>query len=355
MKTLKASLLTIAILLMTVVAIQAQTIRVVNNTPNAPSGENVFSTIQEAHDAADPGDIIHVIPSNSNYDNSVTITKQLTIYGIGFNPDKDIPQLSQVGNIILEEDELEGNPSGSRIEGLSISSITLRDTLNDILIRENIFTTGISTVGAELINGIELINNVFGGGVQLSSSTTPIQNVVIANNIFTRNSESINAGNFTLIQNNLFLGSGGMAFGNLEDCIVANNIFFGRRPNAGSARTFERNIFNNNLTFGNDDNSIPLEGSNTGSNNLEGVNPQFINLSLTSSPWDFSWDPGLEEGSPAIGAGTDGTDIGLFGGTLPFNSLYTGGTPLPLIQVLETTGVVLEGQDLQINVQARSN
>jgi hypothetical protein len=353
MKTLKASLLTIVILLMTVVAIQAQTIWVVNNTPNAPSGENVFSTIQETHDAADPGDIIHVIPSNSNYDNSVTITKQLSIYGIGFNPDKDIPQLSEVGSITLEEGELEGNPSGSRIEGLSISNIYLMDSLNDILIRENLITSGISTSGAT-INGLQIVNNIFNGNVGLSSGT--VQNVVIANNIFSRNNRAISADNFTLIQNNLFLGSGDAnAFGSLADCIVANNIFFGMRPVTNPSWTFERNIFNNNLSMGNDDNSFQLDGSNTGSNNLEGVNPQFINLSLTGSPWDFSWDPGLEEGSPAIGAGSDGTDIGLFGGTLSFNSLYTGGTPLPLIQVLETTGVVLEGQDLQINVQARSN
>ena len=84
MKTLKASLLTIVILLMTVVAIQAQTIRVVDNNPNAPSGENVFSTIQEAHDAADPGDILHIVGSNTTYA-SANLSKSLTILGDGMN------------------------------------------------------------------------------------------------------------------------------------------------------------------------------------------------------------------------------------------------------------------------------
>lgn len=351
---------TLILLLITAGFAHAQTVHVVNNNTNAPDGGNVYTVLQDAVDAANAGDIIHVVPSNSNY-GSTTITKKLSIYGIGFNPDKELPQLSEVLDIIFEEGEIEGSPSGSRIEGLSIRSVSFRDNLNDLTIRNNIIRVEISShFSSDLIEELQIVNNVFNKSsssnpqIDLSRSTVQ-KNTVIANNIFSSNTRSIAAENFTLIQNNLFLGNGDInTFGILEDCIVANNIFFGMRPSSNTSR-FERNIFNNNLTVGNDNNSFPINGSNTGSNNLEGINPQFISLSASSNSWDFNWDPGLQQGSPAIGAGSDGTDIGLFGGSLPFNSLYTGGTPLPLIHVLNTNGTIQPGQDLQINVQARSN
>jgi hypothetical protein len=92
-----------------------QTIRVVNNNPNAPSGENVYSALQEAIDEAEAGDIIHVIPSSTSYEN-ITITKQLSLYGIGAKPDKEVPTTSMVDGI-----KLNSGASGV-IEGLVINS-----------------------------------------------------------------------------------------------------------------------------------------------------------------------------------------------------------------------------------------
>ena len=45
----------------------AQAIWIADNNFNAPTGANVFPTIQEAIDAASAGDIVHVQPSPTTY------------------------------------------------------------------------------------------------------------------------------------------------------------------------------------------------------------------------------------------------------------------------------------------------
>jgi len=77
-----------------------QTIWIVDNNFNAPTGPNIFGSLQAAIDTASAGDIIHVQPSPISYGGG-TIDRQLTIQGIGFNLDKDIPLQSPVGNILL--------------------------------------------------------------------------------------------------------------------------------------------------------------------------------------------------------------------------------------------------------------
>lgn len=332
----------------------AQTVHVVNNNILAPDGENVYGTLQDAVDAASDGDIIHVVPGLTGGYGDVTIAKEISLFGIGFNPDKELEGISVVGNIRIEGGEFEAT-SGVLIEGLSISAIRLDDDLNNLTIKNNLISGQLYFTNESNISGLEISNNIF-------YNTTPqinfhpsseIQNIEIQNNIFTRSTQAIRqAHSFVLIQNNLFLADGDRnALFGLSDCIIANNIFFGMRPRGTD---LERNVFTNNLTMGNDDNSFPIgDGTNTGSGNLEGVNPQFINLSLTTSVWNFDWDPGLQEGSPAISAGSDDTDIGIFGGPSPFNTLYTGGSPIPIIQSLNLPGIIQPGQDLQINVKAR--
>ena len=78
---------------------------IVDNNFNAPTGTNVFTTLQEAADAAElnPGlDIIQVKPSSSNYGN-VSITTEVILEGIGFNLTKDFPLFSQVTDITLTD------------------------------------------------------------------------------------------------------------------------------------------------------------------------------------------------------------------------------------------------------------
>ncbi|MEX2234449.1 MAG: hypothetical protein WD824_19945 [Cyclobacteriaceae bacterium] len=68
----------------------SQTIYIANNNPGAVPGVNVFTgnaAIGDEIAAASDGDFIYVTPSGTIY-NATNITKSLTIFGAGFNPDK---------------------------------------------------------------------------------------------------------------------------------------------------------------------------------------------------------------------------------------------------------------------------
>ena len=93
--------ITLATLLLLVVGTQAQTIRIADNNVNRPAGANIYSTIQAAVDAAvPPNDIVYVQPSVTSY-GDVTINKQITLRGIGFNTGKDLSLASYVRYITL--------------------------------------------------------------------------------------------------------------------------------------------------------------------------------------------------------------------------------------------------------------
>ena len=74
---------------------------------------------------------------------------------------------------------------------------------------------------------------------------------------------------------------------------------------------------------------------NTGSGNIEGMDPMLTNVPETTSGWNFSYDITPLAGSPVLNAGTDGTDIGPTGGANPFDP---EGTFLPFIEQLDYTG-----------------
>jgi hypothetical protein len=116
----------------------AQTIHTANSNTNAPTGANVHTTLQAALDAAQDGDIIHVIGSPNSYGN-VTVRKRFHIIGIGHNPMKDLPVESSVGSINLTTGT-GTNSTGTVIEGLRLTSTTtINQTVNDITIRKNLF------------------------------------------------------------------------------------------------------------------------------------------------------------------------------------------------------------------------
>ncbi|NJM93790.1 MAG: hypothetical protein HC842_03235 [Cytophagales bacterium] len=100
-------------------SLMAQTIRLVNNTPGKPAGALVYNSVQEAHDAANPGDIVHVMPSALAHTN-LTLSKPIRIYGIGFNPDKDGPQTCLITNVFFQ-----AGASNVVLAGLEIALVRL--------------------------------------------------------------------------------------------------------------------------------------------------------------------------------------------------------------------------------------
>lgn len=360
MKILLTTTLTILFTLFAT-TLMAQTVYVVDNTTGAPSGDHVFDNVEDAIEAASAGDIIHIRPSMSNY-SGFRVNKPLSIYGIGFNPDKQAPIRSRVSGTIT----ITAAGSGSVLSGLDLSTITFEgnpqnDPITNIRIEKNNLRGRIITSSSPQINQLLIQRNIVGvsitnADIDLGTSSN-VSNVLILNNIFTDTRNSISVGNQAVISQNLFLASGSgsnFAFSSIRNVQVQNNVFLGARPRGSSSSNVQFTTFENNLLFGVSNPEFPVgENGNTGSNNLVGVNPQFVNLEPSNSGWDFdNWDASLQPGSPAIGAGINGEDLGIFGGAAPFDLTMV---PLPLIQAFQVPGFIGTDDELNVTIQARSS
>ncbi len=387
----------------------AQTIRIADNNANRPTGPNIYSSVQAAHDAAVAGDIVYVQPSLTSY-GDLTINKQITLRGIGFNTGKDLAYNSILNNINLTNRvDNTSNASGSTIEGLVANDILIGTqtgsfsyTLQNILVNNCIVNRAFRASGYVSAQAITIRSCSIGIHFQLCNVTNllvhgnyltgpgsgcgrsafgfwngSLNNVIIANNIIAQaESNGIHQAsvsvNGLIITNNNFLGGNnisnsrfisGNLFCNFQsaiyDVIVSNNLFYGCAPNTSNTGPFERNVFTNNLSFGTTNNALPPAGTgvgNTGSNNLVNQDPLFVNAPYNTA-YTTTMDFRLQASSPAKNAGSDGTDIGITGGAYPVTAgnILLKPTSTPVIMQFIPAALVPQNQPVKTNIKAKAN
>ena len=382
--------LTTFLLAITVQVSIAQNTRIVDHNFNAPTGTDVFSTLQAAVDATLDGDIIQVQPSATAYGN-VIIDKKITLLGIGFNLTKEIPYQSTVGVITLTRDAASAeNASGSIITGLTINTINLGTQngaayiLSDVTVHNCQITTITGVSGGVPLSNLLIYANNITSSVRIYNTVSGVSwfrnNVVRANYVDFRSTSpsTITITNNILycylfitsattsipILNNNFIGASPStySFNTINEKIISNNIFYGRTPAANAAGTSSANlinsIFTNNLSISTGNDALPpAGGTNSGSGNLVTISPSFTSVPV-SSTWSSTHDYTLIAGtSAAIGAGSDGTDIGITGGAYPWTeaNLVLKTSSAPTIEVLNTSTIINPTDPLPVRVKAKSN
>lgn len=309
-------------------AIQA-VVRTVSNNPNSPGQ---YTSLPAAITAANANDTIYVVGSTTDY-GTITINKQLTIIGSGYNPNKQIPYKTQISSITIARTLL-SNPSNSKLIGIYTQNIFLNGYDGSNLL------TGITITRCQVENYIQMLSwcssylaynnllyNVYWGS-NISSSVS-IYNNIIRNNV---SSGSNFTGTFN-VYNNLFVSSSASAISGLYFANVYNNVFYGSSPYWSTSSNLS---LHNNISYANANNSFNLTGTNTGANNLTGVDPLFVNAT-PAALYTYSADFHGGTGSPVLTAGSGGTEIGIYGGIYPFPvGVGTGfqtsaGAPIPQI------------------------
>ncbi|MEM1002834.1 MAG: right-handed parallel beta-helix repeat-containing protein [Bacteroidota bacterium] len=199
------------ILMLLVFTTQAQTIYIANNNPGAPGGVNTFtgsSALADALIAASNGDIIYLVPSPTNYGNPM-ISKQLTIYGGGFNPDKDSPEVTLIGTTRLDI-----AASNVTLSGLTITGIAYTNGNISNIVIEKCAIKQFANNGGAAQGNILIHNNIFGQNIPTNQYVmnfgTISSNIIISNNIIYHNQSNgfglINTSNGTTVENNIFIG-----------------------------------------------------------------------------------------------------------------------------------------------------
>ncbi len=316
-----------------------------------------YSTIQSAINAASTGDTIYIYPSASLYNEAVNITKRLVIIGSGANEQRPSRLPSFVNTINLTSSAA----SGSVLTGLYLYNIITSGS--DIIPVDNLIVSDCRFNGQDggicqffgsniLIENCIFFGNGIGGGFRFpryGSSGNIIQNSYIHGSI------ALRPGTNTIIRNNIFASGdantvaftdiqNGEAFG--PNVRIWNNIFFKSNPigprSVSDASEFKNNIYH--LT----NNPPPVNAQSSGNLN---ANPQFVNYPIGGSNFSFEYNFHLQPSSPGINYGTDGKDVGMWGGPAPVNLGFE--PPIPRIYDFKVNNATVPaGGTIQLTIKA---
>jgi hypothetical protein len=275
------------------------------NNNNPSPGQ--YTTYAAAEAASVSGDTILVHGSALSY-GAVVVSKSLAIIGPGHRPMTNGHLSALFSSIGLSANgiQLTGLRVVGGISGTGVSGILITHTRSG----------SVSLLGGSSASEISLC--VLDSFVDFGDTGTGI---TIRNSHFTGGSFPLRnlggSGSKTLL-NNVFEGDGSSFLLGpgvlMSGAVLSNNIFFGLSPNSGVQSGC---VYNNNLTFSTANNALPPAGQ-TGSGNIVNANPLFVGAASPSG-FDYSRNYRLQAGSPCLGSGTNGSNIGLYDGSVVFS------------------------------------
>lgn len=306
--------------------------------------ENLYTKWSDAYAAVSDGDTIYVAGSTFNY-GDIELDKGIFIIGPGYFLNENVhtqfsKKIAKVGWIYLRS-----GSEGSHIRGLTMmnwtSEIIISNNVSDIII-ESCYVPKI-----EFASGNGSVNNniqirkcyVYDSRSFVYNDTQNgfLNNAVISNNIVVGN-VSVPDGSNGVISNNLFI-SNRLYLGSSSSFEFTNNIYLNENEDRFTIQPLPDASVSNNISltgaFGNDNDNFSAPQSTL-----------FVSDENASTDGQYM----LSEDSPAKGAGTNGTDIGPFGGPDPYR--LSGLPNLPNIYELSTGGFV-SGDELSVQIKIK--
>jgi hypothetical protein len=312
---MKKRIIFLVCLLIAVISLSAQQkVNVQNGTKT-----EFYNSLDTAIQKAVAGDTIYLPGGVILAQPDLVIDKKLAIIGVGWD-------MTSIGGVSVTDSRRVDSPGGnntitfnegsdgSLLTGCVVGDVLFGDNIKNItILRNRIGNIGIS--GSGNITQIVISENVTGN---IYGSTINSTDCEINNNLCS----SIGFFNHSHIYNNVVT----YYFRFLTNCTVENNFCMNGLGDGSSYSYFNNNAFGQDFTF-------PVE-TNIGNNNLMNqATATTFKVDDLNSPNNLE----IQDSSPCKGAGTDGTDIGIYGGTNPYKK---GGLPFnPHI-----TKVVIPGQ-----------
>lgn len=298
--------------------------------------EGDYTNLQTAIDAAAPNDIVMVYPGT--YGN-IQLDKPLKVYGPGYlitqNPTLGIQTIKQdakIGTLTCT-----AACSGAEVKGFYMNRFVV-DGVAGLVLKGNY----IEHLGA---NNESVISN---------SSAIIVQGNYFYIGLVGLYNKALALGNSCtdiLVQNNIF-----------EGCCNAWHTHYGlfmSQSGGGSSIIFRHNIsmlknrfyysevYNNIFSNPNGGTAWNDGATNTATNNMVGI----AGNTFVQGTYSFDAKFQLAPGSPAIGAGVNGADLGAFGGPTPYK--LSGVSDIPLIYELNVPAEAPPGS-IQVNIKVRA-
>jgi len=99
-------------------------------------------------------------------------------------------------------------------------------------------------------------------------------------------------------------------------------------------------------------NPLPNETTNVGSNNIVGQEQSSIFINQEGNTFNYTHDYHLQTSSPGKNAGTDGTDVGIYGGIYPWKE---GSIPFnPHFQQVQVSPKTDANGNLNVNIKVEA-
>jgi len=276
-----------------------------------------------------------------HWNENVTISKRLNIYGVGHYPNSSpvTPGTSRVNNITFLN-----NTDSTMILGLLISSNISYGNGSAVTIRNHYYLRCFigGTFNIAISGATNISNHVFKECIinSLNASASTVPSNIIFTNCFIGVLGGFRGQN-TYFTNCIFSSSNIFQNGNCRNLLIENSIFM--RTSADHFTYLESSIINNCIFFSN----TVTWGSNSGVDNILSQNCAGTFEDGSCSSFSYTANYRLKDGSPGKNAGTDGTDIGLYGTNSPFKD---GG--LPVIPNIKEFNVSKNPVNGKIQVQA---
>jgi len=302
-----------------------------------------YKQVDAAIADADKGDTIYITGSTTAY-SGFTLDKRLVIIGAGYivsGTQYNWP--TKVGNIYISTSY---TATGSIIKGMSAGSIWQNGNgvaSNNITL-ERMLCGSIGIVGSNWIIKNNIIGNI---GIGYNNNVT-ISNNIISGSISGSDKPSV------VIINNILIG--GSYMNGVSYSVFANNIMV--NPTNIPAFSGGQNTYNKNLLVYNaetDYKPFPPTGNTGGDNKntTDAIFTQKIPIASVGTPTDYLWM--LKATAVGKNWGTDGTDVGIYGGSYPMPN-FTGVINMPQIVSFNILNSVIPANGtLNIELKAKAN
>ncbi|MBU6325200.1 MAG: hypothetical protein KJS92_06900 [Bacteroidetes bacterium] len=339
----------------------------VDNTPG--SGADSSSLQGLIDQKAANGDTIIVMPSTVSY-GGINLYKKLFIYSRGHSSNTIDKDRTAMINSIYTSYTGSTSSSGSAIKGLRIlGQVSVYS--NNIHFQNCFFDATVYLSSSNsLIEGCVFYQSIGFSLVFVVTSPSPSNNIV-SHNYFAQilssgwvsgpNYGFVESGNSTnLIINNIFaemenggtIAYGGLTYFRSSYAKIYNNILWSNVSKRARFDTLNYgSVFKNNLTYSHNSAVAKLPGTG----NINDTMPVFEGgYSATNLPYyRTNADFRLKSTSPGKNAGTDSTDVGLYGGGYKFS--IVGNVPgVAVFDDFEVLNpVIKKGTALKVRILAR--
>ena len=343
----------VALFLLTGVT-QAQVFMVVKGETSTP-----YNNLDAAVTAAEAGSTVYIpsgaftISSSPNISgqaraNTLLIDKPLTLIGAGV----DINTLHATvltGNITLTTGASGTVLEGFALQGSGLGAVILDNVSHFFLKRCRIGSAYFSGKGDEVIFRESQIggfqgNSSFYGGGGFNADASIITEILVQNCILTGGSNNLRKAIFS---NNVFTYDFVQMFTYMHECIFFSNIFYVSGNLQVDYGSCSYNSYTYNLVVG----GFTTPGTtqyNTVANNI--TNQYRNDIFGTTDPASTRYK--LPAGSPGKGTAVDGTDMGIYGGSIPAKELRL--PPVPQVMEFSVAGTSNPDGTLKVTIKVEA-